>query len=100
MRGKGLKNVYYYLFTILKQITNFFERLQIRQFAAFLKLKILHNVDINAKQKEKIALNSQEVKLQQLMLMEVRRCEICWNLISMQSKIQEQQFIGKLYLRS
>lgn len=58
MRGKGFKNVYYYLFTILKQITNFFERLQIRQFAAFLKLKILHNVDINAKQKEKIALNS------------------------------------------
>ena len=52
MRGKGLKNVYYYLFTILKQITNFFERLQIRQFAAFLKLKILHNVDINAKQKK------------------------------------------------
>lgn len=50
--------MYNYFFTILKQITIFFERLQIRQYAAFLKLKILHNVDINAKQKEKIALNS------------------------------------------
>lgn len=44
--------MYNYFFTILKQITNFFEKIQIRQFAAFLKLKILHNVDINAKQKK------------------------------------------------
>lgn len=51
MRGKGFKNLLLF-FHNFKTDSKFFERLQIRQFAAFLKLKILHNVDINAKQKK------------------------------------------------